>query len=285
MLMGFLGCNPAPPASLEAEVQAVIDLHPGVTVAVAVRDRLTSTNIDIQSDQVFHAASTMKVPVMIEAWRWVQEGWLAMDQLLTVQNSFRSIVDGSEYAIIDDSDDAIYERLGEEMSVSELIYQMITVSSNLATNLLIDHLSADSIQQTVVDLGADGMQVLRGVEDLKAFDRGMNNQTTARALAHLLDAVSQGQAVNVAADSAMVDVLLEAKFNEMIPTGLPDSVKVAHKTGQITEIHHDAAIIYPPNSTPYVLVILIKGIADDSVSANLGADIARVVHASLRPSS
>ena len=83
MLMGFLGCNPAPPTSLEAEVQAVIDLHPGATVAVALRDRLTSTNIDIQSDQVFHAASTMKVPVMIEAWRWVQEGWLAMDQLLT----------------------------------------------------------------------------------------------------------------------------------------------------------------------------------------------------------
>ena len=283
LLMLLFACNPATPPPLGEQLQALLDGHPDADVAVAVRDQSTSFSLNIQSDRVFHAASTMKVPVMIEAWKQVRAGKLSMDQLLEVKNSFRSIVDGSEYAIVDDSDDAIYERLGERMSVSELIYQMITVSSNLATNLLIDHLSADSIQQTVNDLGAEGLQVLRGVEDLKAFELGMSNRTNARALAHLLDAISQGQAVDPAADSAMVEVMQDAQFNEMIPAGLPEEVKVAHKTGQITEIHHDAAIVYPPDAAPYVLVILIEGIADDSVSASLGAEITRTVHRSLRP--
>lgn len=284
-VMQQVGCNLAPPLSLEAQVQAILDRHPDAMVAVAVRDTVTSTSLDIHADRVFHAASTMKVPVMIEAWKRVQEGTLRMDELLMVENSFRSIVDGSEYSIIDDTDDAIYERLGEQMTVSELIYQMITVSSNLATNLLIDYLSADSIQQTVDALGAPGMQVLRGVEDLKAFDLGISNRTTARALARLLDAIKQGEAVDARADSAMVAVLLDAEFNEMIPAGLPQDVRVAHKTGQITEIHHDAAIIYPPDVAPYVLVILIEGVADDSISATLGAEVARTIHQSLRPPS
>ena len=170
------------------------------------------------------------------------------------------------------------------MSISELIYQMITVSSNLATNLLIDFLSADSIQQTVNSLDAPGMQVLRGVEDLKAFELGLSNRTTAEALATLLDAILQGRAVDAEADHAMIEVMLDAQFNEMIPTGLPDDVAVAHKTGQITEIHHDAAIVMPSNDTPYVLVILIQGLPEDSVSAALGAEIAQTVHASLRGS-
>ncbi|MDE2834597.1 MAG: class A beta-lactamase-related serine hydrolase [Bacteroidota bacterium] len=283
LLMLLVGCTPDTPPPLSGQVQILLDRHPDAQVAVAVRDPSTSTSLDIQSDREFHAASTMKIPVMIEAWRQVRAGTLAMDQLLEVRNSFRSIVDGSEYAIMDDSDDAIYERLGEQMSVSELIYQMITVSSNLATNLLIEHLSADSIQHTVNSLDASGMQVLRGVEDLKAFELGMSNRTNAQALARLLDLIAHGQAVERAADSTMVEVMLDARFNEMIPAGLPEEVNVAHKTGQITEIHHDAAIVYPPDAPPYVLVILIEGIADDSVSASLGSAITRTIHRALRP--
>ena len=283
LLMLLVGCTPDTPPPLSGQVQILLDRHPDAQVAVAVRDPSTSTSLDIQSDREFHAASTMKIPVMIEAWRQVRAGTLAMDQLLEVRNSFRSIVDGSEYAIVDDSDDAIYERLGEQMSVSELIYQMITVSSNLATNLLIEHLSADSIQHTINSLDASGMQVLRGVEDLKAFELGMSNRTNAQALARLLDLIAHGQAVERAADSTMVEVMLDARFNEMIPAGLPEEVNVAHKTGQITEIHHDAAIVYPPDAPPYVLVILTEGIADDSVSASLGAAITRTIHRALRP--
>ncbi len=275
-----ISCNES--ITLEQQIEAVISEYPAATVAVSIRDASTQTTLDLLPDRSFHAASTMKVPVQIEAWRRVRDTDLSMNSTLEVKNSFRSIVDGTRYSIEDDSDDAIYKRLGERMTISELIYQMITVSSNLATNLLIDFLGADSVQQTVDSLGAPQMKVLRGVEDLKAFERNLSNTTTAPALATLLEAVHQGQAVGSAADSSMVAILLEQAFNEMIPAGLPSDVRVAHKTGQITRIHHDAAIIYPPNAPPYVVVILIEGLDDDSESAALGAAITRTVHAALR---
>ncbi len=276
----FTSCTE--PVTLQNRVEAVIRKYPDATVAVSVRDQSTQASLDILPDHSFHAASTMKVPVQIEVWRRIQAGTLTLDSTLLVQNSFRSIVDGSPYRIEDDSDDAIYERLGQYMTISELVYQMITVSSNLATNLLIDLLGAESIQRTMDSLGASSMRVLRGVEDLKAFDLGLSNSTTSSALAILLEAIRQGRAVDPVADSNMVDVLLDQKFNKMIPAGLPVDVLVAHKTGQITRIHHDAAIIYPPDSPSYVLIILIEGLADEDESAALGAEIARTVHTALR---
>lgn len=268
--------------TLQDKLEAIITQYPDATVAVAVRDQGTGTTLDILPDREFHAASTMKVPVQIEVWRRVQSGTLSLDSTLDVQNSFRSIVDGSPYSIEDDSDDAIYERLGEAMTISELVYQMITVSSNLATNLLIDFLGAESIQSTMDSLGASGMRVLRGVEDIKAFELGLSNSTTARALATLMESISQGQAVDSLADQQIVEVLKDQEFNEMIPAGLPSDVIVAHKTGQITRIHHDAAIVYTPNSSPYVLIIMIEGLDDEIESATLGADISKTVHATLR---
>lgn len=168
------------------------------------------------------------------------------------------------------------------MSVRDLVYQMITVSSNLATNLLIDFISADSVQATSERLGTTTMRVLRGVEDIKAYQQDLSNSATATDLATLLDALRRGAAVSPEADSAMVAVLLDQQFNEMIPAGLPADTRVAHKTGWITEIHHDAAIVYPAQDEPYVLVILTEGIVEEKASAALGAAITRLVHQALR---
>ena len=270
--------------ALTDTLESIIAQQPEATVAVAIRDPATGTELNLRADHVFHAASTMKVAVMIEAYRRVAEGTLQLNQRVMVKNEFRSVVDGSPYSIEDDSDDAIYARLGEEMTLRELIHQMMTVSSNLATNLLVEQLAADSIQRTVDRLGASGMRVLRGVEDLKAYERGLSNRTTARALVELLRRLREGSAVSPSADSAMVATMLLSEYDEMIPAGLPAAVRVANKTGWITRIHHDAAIVYPPASEPYVLVILIRDVDDHAASAALGARLARAVHTKLRPS-
>ncbi len=239
----------------------------------------------MNGDRLFHAASTMKIPVMIEVFRRAERGDFAMDDTIVLRNSFRSIVDGEPFAIGDDSDDASYEKLGQPMTLADLTYNMIIVSSNLATNLLIDELTADSVQATSERLGTTRMQTLRGVEDLKAFERGMNNQTTSRDLAVLLTHLMNGTAVNARSDAAMRQILYDQRFNEIIPAGLPQNVRVAHKTGQITRINHDAAIVYPPGAESYVLVILMEGISDHMASSRLGADVARAVHAHLREAS
>ena len=266
---------------LEATIDGIVARYDGADVAVSLRATVAGAPVrfDRQPDAVYHAASTMKVPVMVEAFRLVEAGRLGWDDAVPVENRFRSIVDGSEFSIEDDSDDALYERMGQTVTVRTLVERAITTSSNLATNLLIELVSADSVQATVDRLGAPGMRVLRGVEDLKAFEAGLSNETTAEALATLFVALRDGRAVSPGSDAAMRDILSDQRFNEMIPAGLPEGVRVAHKTGEITAIHHDAGIVYPEATAPYVLVILTRGLADPDASAALGAEASAAVYA------
>jgi beta-lactamase class A len=134
----------------------------------------------------------------------------------------------------------------------------------------------DNIRATVHSLRADGMSVLRGVEDNKAYEKGMNNTATARGLLILLEAIAKGQAIDPDSSRQMVDILTRQKFNEAIPAGLPAGTRVAHKTGELTKIHHDAAIVYAPR--PFVLVLLVRGMAESKDSAALMADITRRIY-------
>jgi beta-lactamase class A len=264
------------PTALESKVRALI-AESGAEVAVAYRTLDGSSQLLFDPDKTFHAASTMKVPVMIELFRQAEAGTVKLDDQLPIRNEFRSIVDGSPYKLSegDDSDREVYANVGKTMTLRRLNELMITVSSNFATNLLIEKLGAENIRATVTKLGADGMKVLRGVEDSKAFDKGLNNATTARGLLVLFDKIGQGKAVSAAADKEMLDVLKRQKFNEGIPAGVPPGTPVAHKTGSITRIHHDAGIVLGPK--PYVLVILVRGIQDQKVSGPLMAAISRAV--------
>ncbi len=281
------GCQPAEKSmdrskSINDAIDPLLADYPDATVAVFIDDPATNTQVSVNGDRLFHAASTMKIPVLIELYRRVKSGDVSLEDSVRVENRFRSIVDGSPFSIADDSDDEIYHRLGQQMSFRDLAYQMITVSSNLATNILIERLNADSVQATSERLGTENMQTLRGVEDLKAYDLGRNNRATARDLGTLLTALRDGKAVTETADSAMIDMLLDQHFNDMIPAGLPPDVRVAHKTGSITRIHHDAAIIYPPDSPAYVLVVMTEGIEEDSVSSVLGSLLSERVLGVLR---
>ncbi len=262
---------------LETEVAALI-ASSGAEVAVAMRTLDRRDELLIRPDVSFHAASTMKVPVMIELFNQARNGRVRLEAPLPVINEFHSIVDGSPYVlgIEDDSDVDVYSRIGKTMSLQSLCEAMITVSSNFATNLLIEHLGVARIRQTVTALDARGMQVLRGVEDGKAFESGLSNTTTARALLTLLTAIATGTAVDAASSREMVEILKRLQFNDSIPAGLPAGTPVAHKTGSITRINHDAAIVYAQR--PYVLTILVRGIDDHAESAALMSEISRRVH-------
>lgn len=253
----------------------------GAEVAVAFRTLDGRQELFIQPNAVFHAASTMKVPVMIELFRQSEAGFFKLDDRLLVVNSFRSIADGSPYELSagDEDEKDLYKVVGQTRTYRELCELMITVGSNLATNILIEKLGVQKVQQTSLDMGGIGMNVRRGVEDSKAFRAGLNNTTTAKALLVLLEAIGHEQAVSPAASRQMIEVLKRQRFNDAIPAGLPPGTVVAHKTGSITRIQHDASIVYGPR--PYVLVVLVRGIDDEAKSKALVADIARAVHGSL----
>jgi beta-lactamase class A len=232
--------------------------------------KLTST---YHGDEVFHAASTMKIPVMIELFHLAQEGRLKLSDPLPIKNEFHSLADGSTFTLdpADDSETDLYKAVGQTRTLSQLCELMITVSSNLATNLLIQKLGVENIRATVHSLHADGMNVLRGVEDNKAFARGLNNTTTAEGLATLLLAIANGRAVDAESSKQMLEILERQKFNEGIPAGVPAGTVVAHKTGELTKLHHDAGIVYAKR--PFVVVVLVKGMEDFKASGALIADI------------
>jgi beta-lactamase class A len=264
---------------LAADISSRIE-RSGADVGVAFRTLDGKMEWFSRADEVFHAASTMKIPVMIELFHQVHQGNVKLDDLLVVKNEFHSLADGSIYTLDphDDSESDLYKAVGQTRSLSQLCELMITVSSNLATNLLVEKLGVDNIRATVHSLHADGVSVLRGVEDNKAFEKGMNNTTTARGLLILLEAIAKGQAVDPDSSRQMVDILTRQKFNEAIPAGLPAGTRVAHKTGELTKIHHDAAIVYAPR--PFVVVILVRGMAESEDSAALMADVTRRIYQS-----
>ncbi|HEX6628894.1 MAG TPA: serine hydrolase [Gemmatimonadaceae bacterium] len=267
--------------SLRSQIERRVAADSGAQVGVAYVDLASSDTLFINADSSFHAASTMKVPVMIELFRRANSGSFRMDQGLLMVNQFASLADGSPFSLDQgsDSDSTLYHRIGERVRVDSLLRLMITRSSNFATNTLITLVGADAVTQTMRGLGAKRIQVLRGVEDGKAFERGLNNTTTARDLAIILRAIEEGRAAPPAATREMLSILLAQEFNEKIPAGLPSGIRVAHKTGDITAVSHDAAIVYPPGRRPYVLVVLTRGLKDGEKSSKLIADISSLAYA------
>ena len=264
--------------SLRTRLEQRIAGTPGAIVGVYYKSLGSGELVTIAPDSSFHAASTMKVPVMIEFFRQVERKGLSEQQPVLLINQFASIVDGSPYSVapVDDSDSTMYLRIGQRVPARELVERMIVRSSNLATNAVIELVGARHADATAHALGARNIRVLRGVEDGKAFQQGLNNQTSARDLAALLEAIESGKAASKEACREMIGILSKQEFNDEIPAGLPAGTRVAHKTGWITGVTHDAALIYPPGRKPYVLVVLTKGIRERPVAQKLIADISRL---------
>ena len=179
-----------------------------------------------------------------------------------------------------DADPDVYGHLGKTLTVRELAYWMITKSSNLATNLLVDVIGIPTIQLALDELEIDGVRVLRGVEDSRAFDAGLNNEVTANGLLKLLKAIADGRAYSQQACDEMLEIMLEQQYRSGIPAGLPKAARVAHKTGNISTVHHDAGIVYLEGRKPYVLVILTQ-FAPETGRGTAVADVSRDIFQTL----
>lgn len=269
--------------SARDSIVALINQSGAQDVAVAVNRGLSGERLLINERVVFHAASTMKLPVMMKLFELTAKGKLSLEGRIEIRNGFASIVDGSPYSLRreEDGEQTLYERAGATATIIELVEKMIVRSSNLATNLLIEKAGADSVTQLVRSIGGTDMTVRRGVEDGKAFRAGINNTATAYDLMMLFDAIAETRFLDRRSCDHMIDILSRQEFNQGIPAGLPSGTRVAHKTGSITAIGHDAGIVFPTGKKPYVLVVLTRGIKDEKRADELIANITRIIHSAL----
>ncbi|HMJ69952.1 MAG TPA: serine hydrolase [Cyclobacteriaceae bacterium] len=244
--------------------------------ALSFRDLQTGQEIHINEHRLFHAASTMKTPVMIELYKQAGAGKFSLSDSILVKTEFNSIVDSTfSLSPESDSESELYTFAGKKRPISELVYKMIILSSNLATNILIELVDAKNVTQTMRDLGAKDILVLRGVEDGKAFRAGLNNKVTAYDLMLIFSAISDGK---VEGSEDMINILLDQKFNDIIPARLPKDVKVAHKTGWITGLHHDSALVILPDGRKYVLVLLSDSLEDEEAGVKTMATVSRLIY-------
>lgn len=248
--------------------------------AVAFKNLLTGQTLLINEKISFHAASTMKTAVLIEIYKQADEGKFSLKDSIEVKNSFSSIVDGSPFSLdsTDDSETGLYRIIGQKQTIADLAYKMIIASSNLATNMMIEMVKADNVMATLKSIGVNDMQVFRGVEDNKAFEKGLNNTTTAYDQLVLMEKLANGKVVSKKACRQMVNILLDQQFKSVIPARLPANVKVAHKTGSITGIQHDAGIVFLPDGRKYILVLLSKFEGDKENAIETMAQVSRMIY-------
>ena len=267
------------------ELEKFIEEQQNKSIAVALHDFETGEEILATADRAFHPASTFKVHVMMEVFHQAEQGLLSLKDSLPIINSFTSIADGSKFALLeeDDAEKTLYPRIGQSESICELTRLMIVRSSNLATNILLEKISAKSVNDFIQALGIQGVIVLRGIEDKAAFRRGMNNSATARGLTETVKLIAEKKVVSEQASEEMVAIMLRQEFNESIPAMLPKSVKVAHKTGWTDDFHHDSGIVYPEHRKPYALSIMTQGFSEqqDDEAYQCMATISRLIYEQL----
>lgn len=265
---------------MRKEILAEFAKQPTGTFAVAFKDVRTGETFLVNAHQSFHAASTMKTAILIETFKQAAEHKFSLDDSLLIENRFKSIVDGSSFSLdsANDSEKDLYKKIGSKIPIRNLLYRMITESSNFATNLVVELVGAQNANKTMHELGAKDIQVLRGVEDIKAYDLGLNNTTTAYDLMVIFDHIARDAVVSKKACEEMIQILMHQHFREKIPALLPPDVRTATKSGSIDKVSHDSGIVFLPDERKYVVVLLSSGIENESSADTTLAKVSRIIY-------
>ncbi len=262
------------------ELKRLLESGKDARISLALCDLASGYQLLVHPDVPFHPASTFKVGVMMEVFHQAAQGELSLDELLPVKNSFASLADLSAFSLSpqDDSETDLYRHIGGQLPLRELNRRMIIYSSNLATSLLIEKVGAARVTRFMQELGTNDLVIRRGPEDNRAYALGLNNSATARSLMQVLLRLAKRSVVSPTASDEMIAILLQQHFNEGIPAKLPDGVGVAHKTGWNDRLYHDAAIVYPPQHDPYVLVVMTSGLPEKKEAPALVAALSEAIY-------
>jgi beta-lactamase class A len=250
------------------------NLHGSEAVGVWLGDLDGRVRFSHHPDATHRAASTMKLPLAVAALQLAETAALDLSQLVLVHNRFPSAAPGHHFGVALEDEDftATVDQLGRQVTVEWLLGQMITTSSNLATNLLLELTGVGAADDVLRKFGTAGV-IRRGLYDEPAMNLGLHNLMTAADLAAVLIGLKTGRAAGPESSQLLLDLLAANVWTEEIPAGLPPGIRVEHKNGWLTGVRHDGGIVYPDDADPFVLVVLTSGLAD-AEAGQLIADIA-----------
>ncbi|GIJ31894.1 serine hydrolase [Micromonospora sediminimaris] len=265
------------------DLHARLDREPG-TISVYVGPLGAPPTWTRHAEATHYAASTMKLAVLAALHRAAEAGHLDPDAPVEVVNRFTSArPDAPPYSCrrAYDNDEAVWDRLEGRASLRWLAERMIVRSSNLATNLVIEHVGLPAVAEVWRLAGARHSVTGRGIEDFAARDAQITNLVTAADLAALLGAVATGAnrpgpIASPAGCAAMLDVLCAQQIRQDVAEGLPPGIRLAHKNGWVRGVRHGAAVVYPDDAAPYLLVVCTT-VDDDQTNAQADVDANQLV--------
>src|SRR5919109_4744144 len=266
------------------EVRAITEEARLNAAGVAAHDFASGAQWHVDGDRWFHAASTIKVAILVALAAAVAEARFQLFSRLAVRNRFLSAADGSTFRIpvARDANTEVHKYVGRTMLLDEMALHMIATSSNLATNLLLDLVGVDYARAVLTRIGVEGVDLRRGVEDERALEAGIINRVTARGLVQLFRAIYEGRAAPDQGTHWMLHVLHQQQFTSGIPAGLPDTVRgqatVANKTGEISNMAHDAGLVFLPDESVYAIAVLTETAPGVSPGLQTVARLARVAY-------
>jgi beta-lactamase class A len=275
------------PDELDARLQTIASAVPGATLGVSVYDYLSGIAWSCKGERWFHPASVIKLAVLLAFFEAVDQGRFPLNGRLLVRNRFASAVDGTPFRVDPerDSDADVYAARGRTMRLRELAERMIVRSSNLATNLLVDLLGVGAINASLARLGVAGVDVRRGVEDDRAFAQGLNNRMTPNGALAVLRCIVGSPLLSPESSTRMIDILLAQQYAGTIAPGLPETIRgvarIAHKTGDISTVSHDAGIVLLPGRPPYIVVVFVESDGDAKDRLDVAMKASAAVYASI----
>lgn len=249
-----------PGEPLQAAVDAV-RRDDGVVSVVARVSGEDAPRVTVEPFAQHYSASIMKLPILVAAHRLAERGLLDLERRVRVHDDFESRNPGRRFVMdeAEDSDPETWAAMGTDVALDALAHRMITVSGNLATNLVLDEVGTDEVAAVLTAAGCSAeTTIVRGIEDYAARDVGLDNLITADDMARLLVALAEGGLAGPAATAACEQTLLAQAYRAGIPAGLPAHLVVGNKTGWVNGVNHDVALVRAPGLPPVGLAVLVS---------------------------
>lgn len=247
-------------------IQKIINENKG-NVGVAIKNFNTDEIIKINEEKIFPSASTIKLVVMTEILNQVKAGKHSLNELIEITNKIKTGGDG------------ILKELnsGNKYTLKEIILLMIILSDNTAANILIDMAGMNNVNKMAANLGMRHTKLQRRMMDSAAAKAGRENLTCAEDLFTFFELLYNNKILDEKCSRLMLDILKKQQVKGRLDLYLPDDMVIAHKTGDLDRLEHNAGIVYLKNCT-YIICILTNETTTNKDGREIIGKISKAVY-------